>query len=149
MRAFFAILVLVVTAYVALPLAMASAAPARPPDYVVVVNPANGVTHASRKFVGAAFLKKTTRWPNGEVIRPVDQAADAEVRRRFTEDVLNRSVAAVRSYWQQLLFAGRDLPPPELGSNEEIVSFVAKHEGAIGYVGGNAKLSGVKALTLE
>ncbi len=148
MRATFAILVLVVLT-LALRAKIATAAPAPPAAYVVIVNSANPTTRANRKFISNAFLKKTTRWPSGDVIRPVDRGADADVRRRFTQDVLNRSVAAVRSYWQQLLFAGRDLPPPELASSEDVVTFVAKHDGAIGYVPANVGLSGVKALIVE
>lgn len=120
-----------------------------PPPYVVIVNVANGTSSASRKFVSDAFLKKTTRWPDGSVIRPVDQAEDSAVRRRFTEDVHKRSVAAVRSYWQQIVFSGRDLPPPEVGSSEEVVKFVAKHPGAIGYVPGDAPTLGVKVIGVE
>ena len=120
-----------------------------PPPYQVIVNTNNGMTTASRKFLGDAFLKKTTRWPNGDVIKPVDQAADSAVRRRFTDDVLKRSVAAVQSYWQQIVFAGRDLPPPELGSSEDVVKFVAAHDGAIGYIDGATAASGVKVLGVE
>lgn len=120
-----------------------------PPPYVVIINVANPTATASRRFIGDAFLKKTTRWPNGDVIRPVDQAEDSGVRRRFTEDVLKRSVAAVKSYWQQIVFTGRDLPPPELGSDEEVVTFVTKHPGAIGYVAGDAPIAGVKVLGVE
>jgi hypothetical protein len=120
-----------------------------PPPYLLIVNSANTSNSASRRFVGDAFLKKTTRWPKGEVIRPADLAAVAGVRRRFTEDVLNRSVAAVRSYWQQMVFSGRDLPPPELDSDQEVVKFVIKHPGAIGYVAGDASVVGVKVLGVE
>ena len=120
-----------------------------PPPYVVIVSSNNATTALSRKFLGDAFLKKTTRWPNGDVIRPVDQAPDSAVRRRFTEDVLKRSVAAVQSYWQQIVFSGRDLPPPELASDDEIIKFVAAHAGAIGYVDGTASVSGVKVVGVE
>lgn len=120
-----------------------------PPPYVIIVNTTNTTTTATRKFIGDALLKKTTRWQNGDVIRPVDQAPDSAVRRRFTEDVLKRSVSAVQSYWQQVVFSGRDLPPPELGSNDEVVKFVAAHDGAIGYVDGAATTTGVKVLGVE
>ena len=120
-----------------------------PPPYVIIVNTTNTTTTTTRKFIGDAFLKKTTRWQNGDVIRPVDQTPDSAVRRRFTEEVLKRSVAAVQSYWQQIVFSGRDLPPPELGSNDEVVKFVATHDGAIGYVDGAATTTGVKVLGVE
>jgi hypothetical protein len=60
--------------------------------------------------------------------------------------VLKRSVAAVRNYWQQRIFSGRGVPPPELDSDEEIVAYVLKHRGAVGYVSGSAELRGTNAI---
>src|SRR5262249_26268453 len=119
------------------------------PVYVVIVHPSNPSTTVERKFVADAFLKKTTRWPHGEAIRPADLAADSPVRRRFTEDVHKRSVAEVRPYWQQIIFSGRDLPPPELGTDEEVVKFVLRYPGAIGYIAGGASLGGARAVVIR
>jgi len=119
------------------------------PPYQVIVNAANGVVSVDRKFLSDTFLKKTTRWGNGELIRPVDQHALSEVRRRFTEQVLNRSVTAVRSYWQQVIFSGRDVPPPELAGDAEVVEYVNQHTGAIGYVSGGASTAGAKVVAVR
>jgi ABC-type phosphate transport system substrate-binding protein len=134
----------------AVPLAAVNArsAPAVP-FYVVIVHPNNPTTGVDRKFLSDAFLKKTTRWDHGEVIRPVDQAPDSPVRRKFSEDVLRRSVAAVRSYWQQVIFAGRDVPPPELGSDDDVVKYVLKYPGSVGYVTGGADLNGAKVISVD
>ena len=120
-----------------------------PPAYVVIVHPNNPNTVLSRRFVADAFLKKTTRWPDGSVIKPVDQPADSNTRARFSDEVLNRSVPAVKSYWQQIIFSGRDVPPPELAGDEEIVRYVAQNAGGIGYVSGTATLNGVRTLHVE
>jgi hypothetical protein len=71
------------------------------------------------------------------------------VRKRFSEAVLKRSVGAVRSYWQQRIFSGRDVPPPEVDSDEAVMAYVARYPGAIGYVSGTTKLVGVKELALR
>jgi ABC-type phosphate transport system substrate-binding protein len=117
-----------------------------PPAYVIIVNPNNPATSADRKFLEDAFLKKTTRWPNDEVVRPADLAPNSPVRRKFTEDVLQRSVDAVKGYWQQRIFSGRDVPPPEFETDDDVVKFVLKHDGGLGYVSGSANLNGSKAL---
>lgn len=120
-----------------------------PPPFVVIVHPSNPAAALDRKFVADAFLKKVTRWPNGDVIRPADLAPDSPARARFSDDVLNRSVAAVKSYWQQMIFSGRDVPPPELASDADVVKYVAASTGAIGYVSGTATLEGVKPVRVE
>lgn len=120
-----------------------------PRPFRVIVHPSNALKEAERAFVANAFLKKVTRWSEGEVIRAVDLRADNPARRRFTEEVLKRSVGAVRSYWQQRIFSGRDVPPPELESDEGVVAFVAKYPAAVGYVSGAAKLAGVRELVIR
>jgi ABC-type phosphate transport system substrate-binding protein len=117
--------------------------------YLVIVNAANPQSSLDRKFLSDAFLKKTTRWADGELIRPVDQSAESAVRRRFSEQVLNRSVTAVRSYWQQVIFSGRDVPPPELGGDSPVLEFVKNHVGAIGYVSGVAGTGGAKIIAVR
>ncbi len=118
-------------------------------DYRVVVHPSHAGGSVERAFLADAFLKKVTRWAGGETIRPVDLRPDSAARRRFTEVVLKRSVGAVRSYWQQRIFSGRDVPPPEVDSDAAVLAFVAKHPGAVGYVSGAAKLEGVRELSVR
>jgi ABC-type phosphate transport system substrate-binding protein len=117
--------------------------------FLIIAHPSTQSAQVSRKFLSEAFLKKTTRWEDGAVLRPVDQGMESDVRRRFSEDVLKRSVAAVRSYWQQLIFAGRDVPPPELPGDAEVVTFVLKYPGAVGYVSPGSKLNGAKVLSIR
>ncbi len=82
------------------------------PAFRIVVHPSNARHTADKAFLADAFLKKVTRWESGETIRPLDQRPDAPVRRAFSQSILQRSVIAVRSYWQQRIFSGRDVPPP-------------------------------------
>jgi ABC-type phosphate transport system substrate-binding protein len=120
-----------------------------PPPYQVIVHPRNEIASVDRKFLEDAFLKKITAWPNDNVIRPADLAADSPVRRAFTRDVLDRSVEAVKGYWQQRIFSGRDVPPPEFQRDEEVVQFVLKHEGGVGYVSGTANVDGCRVLVVR
>ena len=122
--------------------------PPPPPPYRVIVNPKNPATALDRTFLQDAFLKKTRHWPDERVIQPVDLATTSPARSSFSEDVLRRSVAAVRAYWQQRIFSGRDVPPPELASDERVVEYVLTHEAAVAYVSGTAPLAGAKAISV-
>jgi len=119
------------------------------PEFLVIVHPQNPVASVGRAFLADLYLKRATRWEDGELARPIDQRADSAARRVFSESVLKRSVAAVKRYWQQRIFSGRDLPPPELDGDEAVVSYVASHRGAIGYVSGNAKLDKTKLVAVR
>ena len=118
--------------------ARANAAPYQP--FQVIVNPRNPVGTVSREFLADAFLKKVSRWGDGEPLRPIDLRPDSSVRRAFSDGILRRPVEAVRRYWQQRIFSGRDVPPPEVDSDEAVLRYVAKHRGAVGYVSPAAKL---------
>lgn len=117
--------------------------------YRLIAHPQTPVFTVDRRFVADAFLKKTVLWAHGVVIRPVDLRADSPVRKRFVEDVLGRTVAAVRNYWQQIIFAGRGVPPPELDSDAAVVEFVVSHPGAIGYVSDAANVGIAKILIVR
>jgi ABC-type phosphate transport system substrate-binding protein len=131
------------------PARAASAQPAAPPAWVVIVHPGNPVSRLDRKFVADVFLGKKTRWRGDKVVRAVDHGPRSVVRRKFTEDVLGRPLAAVRSYWNQLLFSGRGLPPPELAGDAEVIAYVKRNPGAIGYVSGAAVLDGVRVVQVR
>ncbi|HEX8794052.1 MAG TPA: hypothetical protein VF765_24085 [Polyangiaceae bacterium] len=127
----------------------ATAAGEQGPGYRIIVNPANPVTELDRRFLADAFLKKITTWESGEVIHPADLAPESPVRRAFTRDVMSRSVESVKSYWQQRIFSGRDVPPPEFQTDEEVVQYVLKHEGGIGYVSTTAKVGDCHVVTVQ
>jgi ABC-type phosphate transport system substrate-binding protein len=127
---------------------LARANPPPPAAYRVIVHPRNPVHGVDRSLLADAFLKKVTRWSHGEAIRPVD-LTDSAPRRKFSEEVLGRSVAAVRSYWQQQIFSGRGIPPPELDGDQAVVRFVLQNAGAVGYVSGNADVGAAKVLAVR
>lgn len=117
--------------------------------FVVIVNAASPVKALEKKFVAEAFLKKRGLWSDNTAIRPIDQAKSSAIRALFTRRILDRSLASVRTYWNQLIFSGRGVPPPEVDSDAAVVAYVAKHKGAIGYVSANTKLDGVKVVQVR
>ena len=73
---------------------------------------------------------------------PVDLSESAPAREAFSTAVHHKPVKAVRAYWQQQIFSGRDVPPPEKTSDEQVIAFVRATPGAIGYVSAAAPLTG-------
>jgi hypothetical protein len=115
----------------------------------IVVDPENPATELSRDDLADVFLKSSTRWPDGTAVRPVDQKSESAVRKTFSERILKRTIAAVRSYWQQRIFSGRDVPPPELESDDAVIRYVREHRGAVGYVSGAANAGGTKVVSVK
>jgi ABC-type phosphate transport system substrate-binding protein len=115
----------------------------------VVVNEGNPVTSLSREELADLFLKKVSAWREGTLVLPVDQLEETAVRENFNREILHKSNSAVRAYWQQRIFAGRDVPPPERENDGAVLDFVRRNRGAVGYVTAESPTAGVKALTVR
>jgi ABC-type phosphate transport system substrate-binding protein len=118
--------------------------------FMVVVNAANPTASLSADEVSKMFFKKTPRWKNGDKVLPVDLSDQSPVRDSFSEQVHNRPTAAVKAYWQKMIFSGRDVPPFEKASADEVLAYVRANPGAIAYVAAGTNLgSGVKVLAVR
>jgi ABC-type phosphate transport system substrate-binding protein len=113
--------------------------------FVIVVHRNNPVESMPRREVSAIFLKKVSRWRNGEPTQPVD-LEPSPVREKFSRAVHGRGMEAIAAYWQQRVFSGRDSPPPERKRDEDVLAYVRDNPNAIGYVSGKASTAGVKVM---
>ena len=102
--------------------------------YRVVVHKSNSVARLSRDQVSKIFLRKVTLWDNRRPVLPVDQAAESPVRRAFTQQVHQRTIASVQTWWQQQTFAGVGVAPPERASDADVLDYLRKYPNAIGYI---------------
>jgi len=117
--------------------------------FLLVVNDQNATVTMSRTLVSRYFLKKISRWDSGAVALPVDLPADSPVRDAFSRRVMSKSVSSVKAYWQQQIFSGRDVPPPEKADDASVLEFVRANPAAIAYVSSLANLpQGVRVLTI-
>jgi ABC-type phosphate transport system substrate-binding protein len=116
------------------------------PSYWVIVHPDNPTQSLRRDEVSRLFLKKITRWSDGRAAAPVDLVESAPARDAFSRDVHQRPPAAIKKYWQQMVFSGESAPPPEVATEADVLEMVRHDPGAIGYVSDEAVLRGVKIL---
>jgi hypothetical protein len=124
-------------------------APAGEAEFAVIVNAGNPVQSLSRAEVSRLFLKQAPAWPTQERASVVDLGEDSPVRQAFSRAVVRRSVAEVNVYWQQMIFSGRAVPPPKKTRDEEVIDFVARHPGGLGYVASSTPLPAtVRRLTV-
>lgn len=118
-------------------------------SYKLIVNNSVSVSSLSKKAVSDLFLKKATKWESGAAVTPVDQLDSSNTREGFSKAVHGKTAAAVKSYWNQQIFSGRDVPPVEKKSDAEVLAFVRSTTGAIGYVSEAASAEGVRVVTVN
>lgn len=102
-------------------------------QFKVIVHPDNPSDGVSRDFLRDAYLKKTTTW-HGVTIRPIDLSSKFPEREHFTRQVIRKTPAQLRSYWNQQVFSGKGVPPPEGASIADIIAYVVANPGGVGYI---------------
>jgi ABC-type phosphate transport system substrate-binding protein len=118
--------------------------------YQVIVHPSNAAQSVTRRQLSDMFLKKLTHWPDGSTIEPVEPPEKSRTRSYFLSDVMNgRSALALKTFWQKRVFSGRDTPPLEKASEEDVVAYVRATPGAVGYVATATPVAGVKVLEIK
>jgi ABC-type phosphate transport system substrate-binding protein len=133
----------------ALLVSLAWPAAATAAGYKVIVNNANGTSSIAKKELSQLFMKKTAKWHDGTTVVAVDQTEKSPARERFTQEIHAKSIAAVKSYWQQQIFSGRDVPPVEKTTDAQVVAFVKQNAGAIGYVSDTTDTAGVRVVAVQ
>lgn len=123
--------------------------PAFSQSFKIIVNASNEVSSLSQKEVSDYFMKKKTKWPSGIAVAPVDQSSSSKVREQFSQQIHGKSTGAIRNYWQQAAFSGSGTAPTEKASDSDVIEYVKKTPGAIGYISADANVSGVKVISVN
>jgi hypothetical protein len=65
------------------------------------------------------------------------------------KEYLGKTDAALSTYYRSLVFTGKGAIPKTFSSDAEVVSYVAKTKGAVGYVAASTPSAGVKELEVK
>ena len=79
------------------------------------------------------FLGKKTSWDNQKKITIVLLKTD-DVYKEFLKVYIKRSAQQYRLYWRNMVFTGEGFIPKSFKSEENIIQFVSKTDGAIGFL---------------
>ena len=130
-------------------LGLAPALPAEDARFVVVVNPKNPVTTIDHDMLRNIFLKKRVVWNHGGTIRPIDLSSKFSIREQFVRRVLKKTPAQLKTYWNQQIFSGKGVPPPEATSPANVINYVLANPGAVGYVPSDVELRTAKVVEVK
>ncbi len=113
----------------------------------IIANPSVQAETISAAEVKSVFLKERNSLRDGTHVEPV-LATGGSAHAAFLKEYLAQSDDSLQDHYRTLVFTGKGLMPKVLHSDEEVVAYVAKTRGAIGYVSSTAALDGVKTLTV-
>ena len=116
-------------------------------DIKVVANPSVKAVHLSTDELKRIFLATNTSLEGGHV-EPVFEKGGA-IHEAFLKQYLGKTDAALSIYYRSLVFTGKAFMPKVLGSDAEVLEYVAKTRGAIGYVNAAASTTGTKEIAVR
>jgi len=117
-------------------------------DVKVIANSNISASSVSSEELKRVFLATKTSLDDGSHVEPVLEK-DGPAHEAFLKDYVGKSDAALTTYYRSLVFTGKGSMPKVLASDAEVVAYVAKTKGAIGYVSAGAAVAGVKVLEVK
>jgi TonB family protein len=114
-------------------------------DVKIIANASVKAHSISTSEIKGVFLQERKMLRDGSLVVPVLEKSGA-THEAFLRQYMNRDSEELNIYYEGLTFSGKGTMPKELSSDQEVVAYVAKTKGAIGYVSGATTTEGVKIL---
>ena len=93
------------------------------------------------------FLEERRSFSDGTHAEPVLEKS-GPAHETFLVEYLGESNEELQKYYRSLVFTGRGSMPKAVGSDTEVVAYIARTNGAVGYVSAETITEGVKTLTI-
>ena len=116
-------------------------------DLKVIANPSVSVSSISADELKNVFLVTKTSLSGGHVEPVLEKGGPTH--EAFLKQYLGKTDAALNTYYKSLVFTGKAFMPKMLGSDAEVVAYVARTKGAIGYVNADANAPGANAIAVR
>ncbi len=116
-------------------------------DIKVIANSSLATDTISAHELRSVFLEEKNSL-GGMHVEPVLERSGA-AHEVFLKEFLRESDTELQTYYRGLVVTGRGLMPKALGSDAEVVAYVAETKGAIGYVNAETSTEGVKTLLIS
>ncbi len=120
-------------------------------DVVIVANKDVKETELTKKDIQTIFLGKKAKWGDKSKIVIVTQGK-GKTHVSFLKNLVSKTSAQFANYWKKLVFTGKGKMPKSFKTEKDLLTFVAKTKGAVGYVSSTAAKNldaKLKAITIK
>lgn len=115
---------------------------------VVIANNDVGVDSLAKKDAKGIFLGKKKKWADGKKATIVVQKK-GDTHNEFIKGTVGKSASQYKTYWKKLIFTGKGKQPKTVKSDADVLAFVARTSGAVGYVTEGSATDGVKVIAIK
>jgi ABC-type phosphate transport system substrate-binding protein len=124
------------------------AATASAAEVVIITHPATGTSNLTKAEIQDIFTGRKTRWASGATMVPVLVEVDG-THEAFLSTYVQKTPAQFDTWWKRQIFTGKASPPRSFKTEREVVDFVSRTEGSLGYVSKSAVADGVKIVAVQ
>lgn len=100
-------------------------------DIAVVVSLDSPLKTVSQNELINIYMGRYRRLPSGDAALPVDVSP---LKARFYRALVNKDLAEINSYWARLIFSGQASPPVQMQNHDEMLQYVRRNPGALGFL---------------
>lgn len=116
-------------------------------EETVILNGGSALASLSEDDLKDYYLGKKASWPDGSKVVVVVLKDGPSHEKLMSK--LGKSSSQFTTGWKKLVFTGKGAMPEQVGSEDELVAYVAKTAGAIGFVDAGKVKDGVKAVPVK
>jgi hypothetical protein len=117
-------------------------------DIKVIANASVGASSVSAEELKGVFLATKSSISDGGHVEPV-LLKSGPVQEEFLKSYIGKSESALENYYRSLVFTGKGSMPKAFATDAEVVAYVEKTKGAIGYVGTATSTASAKVLEVK
>jgi ABC-type phosphate transport system substrate-binding protein len=117
-------------------------------DVVIIAHKDVAETALTEKDLQKIFLGKQVQWQDTSAIHPAT-VKEAELHKAFLEQYIKKSSSQWVTHWKRMVFTGNGTPPEQFANQQELLDYVTKTRGAIGYVDAEFPIENVIILEIQ
>lgn len=117
-------------------------------DFYIIANNSVPDDSINRQRLQDIFLGDIGNWANGDRIQ-LATLRRGDANEAFLRDIIGRTAAQYNTYWKQIVFTGRGVPPQEFNNDDDMINYIASTRGAIGYISQKPESDDIKLIEIE
>jgi ABC-type phosphate transport system substrate-binding protein len=117
-------------------------------DILIITNKNVAVDTLSKSELKEIFLGSRIKWKDNKSVH-FAISGDESMHSEFLKTYINRSESQFKRHWKKMVFTGKGEKPKTFKTKEELLEYVSKTDGAIGYIDDNTVAVNVKTIKLQ
>ncbi len=117
-------------------------------DVLIITNKNVSEDSMSQDDIKNIFLGKKSKWKDKTKVHFV-VSDNPDIHQTFLKSYVKKTPKQFKAYWKNMVFTGQGKKPKEFKSTEELLKYVEKTDGAIGYIDSDTTVVNVNTLSIE